>query len=120
MKHYIVYNRETGEITRSGSCPDGDIAIQASEGQISAETERIYSDLDFYWNGDEVAARPEFDVEVQDNVLLGVPKGTTLTIEGETYTADGKRIEFEPSISGTYTIELRLFPFTPLTVEVTA
>lgn len=120
MAHYVVYDPETGEIARSGSCPDTDTAIQAGQGQTAVEAERIYSDLEFYWNGDEVAPRPEFEVEVQGNVLLGVPKGTALLIEGETYVADGKRIEFEPSISGTYTVELRLFPFKSQTVEVTA
>jgi len=49
MKHYIVYNKTTGQIIRTGSCPSSMLSIQAHdgegelvmEGQANDEYERI-------------------------------------------------------------------------------
>ena len=120
MKHFIVINRRTGAIVRSGNCADSDLRIQADKSTLRAiEVDQVYSDLEYYWDGKGVTPRPRFEVEVTGLEISGLPSPTTAVVEGQTYKVADGAIEFEFSYSGTYQVTLSSFPFQDATVEVT-
>lgn len=45
--NFTVYNKDTGQILRTGSCPPDQFAIQAQSNEI---VEGIYPDNEYYWD----------------------------------------------------------------------
>jgi hypothetical protein len=117
--NFIVYTTATGEITKSVQCPEEAIALQCREGEAWIQGDQV-EDAGFYVLDGQLCERPAFDLAVQGHVISGMPAGATLTIEGQDYEADGEPIEFEPSIPGSYTISIRLFPYKDTDIQVTA
>lgn len=117
--NYIIYNTASGAIARSVHCLPADIDLQCSADQSWIEGPQTDDTLSYIRDG-EIVARPDFEIVVNDHEIAGVPAGALLTIEGIDYTADGSIIEFEPSISGTYSIAVKLFPFRDTIIEVQA
>lgn len=56
MISFTVYDVSTGEIARTGSCQDSDLALQAGDGE--AVIEGAYLDTEYYWDGSSMVAKP--------------------------------------------------------------
>lgn len=54
--------------------------------------------------------RPTSPVTLSDLTLQGVPAGSTLTINGESYSAEGA-VELEFPLPGTYSLRVECWPY---------
>lgn len=60
MKHYILFDAASGEITRSGSCPDGDLEKQKGnrlEGEARAETHYVLGGVIVGYTAEQASAK---------------------------------------------------------------
>lgn len=57
MKSFSVFDQKTGQCLRAGSCADGDVSLQAQQGETVLQTVAVPG-LD-YLSGDGVARRPD-------------------------------------------------------------
>ena len=69
-----------------------------------------YSADDYYVVDGEAVERPASPVTLSDLTLLAVPTGSTLTINGESYDAEGD-VELEFPLSGTYRLRVECWPY---------
>ena len=63
---------------------------------------------DDWMNGDKLEKRPRMSIIVDGSRIDGVPHAATVTIEDQTFTADGGRIEIE-GYSGE--VHISLWPY---------
>lgn len=77
---------------------------------MDAVVEGEYDNRDFYIFNGEVTERPASPVTLSDLTLLGVPAGSTLTIKGERYEAEGD-VELEFPLPGTYSLRVECWPY---------
>ena len=69
-----------------------------------------YSADDYYVVDGEAVKRPASPVTLSDLTLLGVPTGSTLAINGESYDAEGD-VELEFPLQGTYRLRVECWPY---------
>lgn len=122
---YVVYDRGTGEIIRSGSAPDATIptkATEAREGVVrgAGSSSRHYVELE---PEPRVRERPKFPVSVEPRpdgaVLRGVPVGTRVFHNGALAgVVDDGVVEFSSSLTGTHELRLVRFPYLDHTLEL--
>jgi hypothetical protein len=112
------YDPATGRITalNSYSGIDED-SIEASKrpdrDYIEAES-YIYTQ---YVLDGAVVDRPASPVTLSDLTLQGVPTGSTLTINGDSYEAEGD-VELEFPLPGTYSLRVECWPYKDWAGEV--
>jgi len=68
------------------------------------------------WNNDyvrdgEIVKRPSSGIVLDGHVLRGVAEGSTVTIDGQDYTADGTDIELDFEFPGNYLVRVSLWPY---------
>ena len=76
-----------------------------------------YSAEDYYVVDGEATERPASPVTLSDLTLQGVPTGSTLTINGERYDAEGD-VELQFPLPGTYRLRVECWPNKDWTGEV--
>ena len=70
-----------------------------------------YSAEDYYVVDGEAVERPASPVTLSDLTLLGVPTGSTLTINGERYENVEGDVELEFPLPGTYRLRAECWPY---------
>lgn len=119
---FAVYDLTTGEILRSGQCADGDLELQAGDGQAVIERASQYQhDGNSYVDltGEPtVTARPDMPATIDGLTISGIPAGAVLTIEGVDYTVDDGEAELSFTLPGTYQVKLSLWPYLDKVFEV--
>lgn len=111
MKH-TEYNSQTGEM---GGVHIGDVNLFLPG--MDAVVEGEYDNREFYILDGQPTERPTSPVNLSDLTLLGVPAGSTLTINGESYEADGD-VELEFPLPGTYSLRVECWPYKDWAGEV--
>ena len=115
---YVTY-RPSGEIVSTGVCERSTIINTTPQGCRFLETDRQWMPNDYYVVESEVVPKLEFDVQVVGQTIAGIPEGTTVQFEGESWVVDDGEIEFSFTMPGTFDIKLSRFPYMPKTVKVT-
>ena len=77
-----------------------------------------YSAEDYYVVDGQPTERPASPVTLSDLTLQGVSTGSTLTINGESYDAEGD-VELEFPLQGTYRLRVECWPYKDWEEEVT-
>ena len=77
-----------------------------------------YRGDEYYIADGEAVERPSSPVTLSDLTLLGVPTGSTLTINGESYEAEGD-VELEFPLPGVYSLRVECFPYRDWEGELT-
>jgi len=103
MKH-TEYNSQTGEM---GGVHIGDVNLFLPG--MDAVVEGEYDNREFYILNGQPTERPTSPVTLSDLTLQGVPAGSTLTINGESYSAEGN-VELEFPLPGTYRLRVECWP----------
>jgi hypothetical protein len=106
---YLVFNKQSGRITKRVVCPENVIGLQCS----SDEDYMVGDVLDtrLYVHHGRIIPRPLLPVVRKGHILTGIPAGAEVLIEDATYIADGKPLELEFSLPGTYLIQVRCWPY---------
>jgi hypothetical protein len=104
MKH-TEYNSQTGEM---GGVHIGDVNLFLPG--MDAVVEGEYDNREFYILNGQPTERPTSPVTLSDLTLQGVPAGSTLTINGESYSAEGN-VELEFPLPGTYRLRVECWPY---------
>lgn len=99
---------DAGRITATVDAPDED-AVHYGDMVQWTGSGRITPYEHYILNG-EVTERPASPVSRTGLTLLDVPAGSKLTINGESYDAEGT-VELEFPLSGTYALRVECFPF---------
>lgn len=120
---FAVYDLTTGEILRSGQCADGDLELQAGDGQAVIERASQYqhdgnSYVDLSGPEPMIAERQEMPAALNGMTITGIPLGAILTIEGTEYTVNDGEAELTFGLPGTYLVKLSLWPYLDKTFEV--
>ena len=97
------------EFALKHNVPDGCAALDVP-------TTHIDFNRHYVLNG-ELTQRPTSPVTRTDLTLLGVPEGSTLWINGESYDAEGD-VALEFPLPGTYRLRVECFPYLDWTDEV--
>lgn len=117
---YTEYNTSTGELggvhkgCASADEALGQIFLPTMDGVVAGEFNRS---IHYVLDG-EITERPASPVTRTDLTLHDVPNGATLTINGESYAAEGT-VELEFPLPGTYALRVECFPFLDWADEVT-
>lgn len=70
----------------------------------------LFSQHEHYVHNGQLTERPASPVTLSDLTLQSVPTGSTLTINGERYDAEGD-VELEFPLSGTYRLRVECWPY---------
>lgn len=105
MKH-TEYNSQTGEM---GGVHIGDVNLFLPG--MDAVVEGAYDNREFYILNGEVTERPASLVSLSGLTLQGVPAGSTLTINGESYQNVAGDVELEFPLPGTYSLRVECWPY---------
>lgn len=112
MSNYTVYDVITGEILRSGACPDDIVSLQAvdeSEAVLTVKSNDAANYVDLSGSDPVIADRIPLPHSVDGNVISGLPVPVQVRVDGPLMDAfevpDGE-IEFAPPVPGTYTLTL--------------
>lgn len=76
-----------------------------------------FSSQDYYVVGGEAAARPASPITLNGMMLMNVPPGATVLLDGQEYSAEGD-VELEFPLPGTYRLRVECFPYLEWTAEV--
>jgi hypothetical protein len=110
---FTVYNPTTGEILRTGQCPEGAADLQAGAGEsvlyeasdpfsqyVSGGALTAKQNLSASWDKTQVTADG-----VDTATLSGLPDPITFHIDGDSYEVVGGTLSFKASTPGEYRIE---------------
>lgn len=118
----VIYKKATGEIRQFVQGPEETVKFYIQEGEAAlageVKDDSCYVALDTLI----ITKKPPLPAVLHDMKIDGVPAGAVITIENVDYTADGQTIELEFDLPGTYTIDIKCFPYLKwsATVEVAA
>ncbi|MBD8597388.1 hypothetical protein [Pseudomonas sp. CFBP 8772] len=104
---------DKGEIVFSAYCAEEVAALNMQINGFSQYVEVSYAvrgDTDYILDG-EAVPRPSMGSTANGNTLSGVLEGSTLLIEGQSYTADGTDVELEFTLPGAHTVKVSLWPY---------
>lgn len=119
--NYTEYNSETGRLGGIHSLSVADINLvrnQLFSSSMDDVIEGAWDAADYYLVDGQPTERPASPVNLSDLTLLGVPAGSTLTINGESYSAEGT-VELEFPLPGTYSLRIECWPYKDWEGEVT-
>ena len=88
MDYHFAEADENGKIAKWWSVPIEDYP----EGVSVHRQPDVNAD---YMDDGELKERPRMDVEGENGFLYGVPEGATISLEDQTFVADGGEIEIE-------------------------
>lgn len=111
-KSYAAYD-DKGEIIGSVYCAEGTVELMMQINGFSQYVEvprAVRGETDYIVNG-EVVSRPDMGSTAIGNILVGVLEGSAVTVESQTYTADGTSIELEFTASGMHVVRVTLWPY---------
>lgn len=118
MNTLTEYNLTTGEITTAYSFPEGEEdSVTQREGFGYVEG-FAHGDAWYVLDG-ELTERPASPVSRANLTLLNVPEGSKLTVNGESFDAEGE-VELEIPLPGTYSVRVECFPYLDFEEEVVA
>lgn len=115
----IIYNETTGEIIRTVSCPLHELHMQEQDGEDSMLVSDYFPDDLFFVLEGQIVPRPPMPITANGNVLSDVPIGAELRVDSQVYPVTDNTVELEFPVSGTYRVELNMFPYLPFQLEVT-
>lgn len=131
MNHYVIYN-STGEIVAHGSmiqALDFDLFVLESGETALATTEEVDRSVSYVLAG-VLTDKPTMPItldtlsvtadDIDTITISGVPDTASMTVDGETLTADGTDILLTFDAAGTYIITAVLFPYLDYEVSVDA
>jgi hypothetical protein len=118
--NWTEYNSTTGQIggVHSGYQDAESVLSQIFMTGMDAVVEGEYDNRTHYILNGQPTERPASPVTRTDLTLQGVPAGSTLTINGERYDAEGD-VELEFPLPGTYRLRVEAWPFKDWEGEVT-
>lgn len=116
MKSITVYNQASGKILSVVSSNSLEI-LEANREMYDYCIDGSYDSDTHYILNDQPTERPASPVTLSDLTLLGVPAGSTLTINGESYEAEGD-VELEFPLPGTYSLRVECWPYKDWAGEV--
>jgi hypothetical protein len=135
MASFTVFNTETGEILRSGSCPEWDVPLQAdpenpNEGVLFTSA----NDLEHYVVNRRVVARPVLDLPATatliadgiDTLVLLLPELVKITKRNEgdgaseEFISDGEPLEISTEVAGKFYLTFEKFPYKMQEIEIHA
>lgn len=104
MKPITYYNVTTGAIisTLTGS----DFEIRANAPPNSAYVEGTYDYTRYYITGGVAVEKKTMVIQLNGNVISGLPNPTTVYVEGSQYVVTDGVFEFSSNLPGPYTIKL--------------
>lgn len=108
------YMQDSGELRMMLSFPDIEtyqINMQDGVGYLEGHHDGNFSYVDASDTPPSIKARPASPVTLSDLTLLGVPAGSTLTINGERYEGVDGDVELEFPLPGTYRLRVDCFPY---------
>lgn len=111
--NYTEYNSEIGRLggVHSLSVADIDfVRTQIFAAGMDDVIEGAWDAADYYLVDGQPTERPASPVTLSGLTLQGVPAGSTLTINGESYEADGD-VELEFPLPGTYRLRVECWPY---------
>jgi len=124
--NYTVIQEDTGDIVRSGTCLQDDIASQAGDGQSAVEGQ--WHDAVYYWdtNAREFVLRPDMNLNIsattinvnQTISITGIPEGTVLQYIGGQQVIDDGELEWSSNVAGAYLFILANFPYQERVVQI--
>jgi len=128
MSDFIVYKDDTGEILRTGVCPENMIAAQAESNETAIEgkanDELQYIDTNNVTDKlDSTAVINKTNMladGIDTTVISNIPIGTMLNIENNEYLITDGVFEFTVDLPGNYTVTLTIIPYLPIVFEVIA
>lgn len=106
----VDYDAETGRIRGLITYPFDDYELMYPGGLFLGNSAEV-SDLRHYVKDGIIEERPTLPIVLDDNVLRGVPEGSTVVIDYENYTADGSDIELEFGHPGDFQVRVEKFPY---------
>lgn len=120
MTPYVVFNVQTGEVLRWGTCqPDmaGRQALTSDECAIEAviDPKNEYVDP----RTKTVTPLKDMNPSQADGKFSGLPVPCTVTVEGKTYVVGDGVAEFDFNLPGTYEILVRAAGYRDLRLTVT-
>lgn len=118
MSTIVAYDHTTGEIFQVTTYPGTHMDYGYPECLLLLDGTEV-SDLLDYVSGGVVTPRPILPGSLVGNLLIRVPTGAAVYIDGQTYTADGTDIELEFTYPGTYSIKVECWPYLGWVGEVT-
>lgn len=118
----IDYDKTTGEILRTITFPDPIEATTLYPDCLYLPQETDTSDVRRYvdMSARTVVDKPVLPVTLDGQFLRGVPAGSTITIDGQEYVADGTDVELEFEFHGEYRITVSLWPYLDFEVKYEA
>ena len=112
MSGYTVYNSATGEILRSGECPDDMVYLQAqneTETVLPFGSNDAVNYVDLTGPDPVIAEKTPLPYSITGNVISGLPTPTRIRAQGpltdDFEVLDGE-LEFAPPAPGTYRLTL--------------
>lgn len=113
MKSFVIYQMATGLITKQVQCAENMLPLHIKDDETYLEG--VVNSGDVYVRVDlkrpKLDQRPVLPVQELGKQLRKVPKGAILTIEGTQYEANGEPIHLEFDYPGSYTVEIRCWPY---------
>lgn len=126
IKTFLVYDITTGKILYSGT--SGDASVLPEAGQSYLEDVGEVSDTTHYINAGVLTDKPAFGITTVKSAILAdqldqahfsnIPVGTSVTLEGETFTVNDGVLVFTVDEVGTYPVTFSLYPYKELTINV--
>ena len=118
MIHVTEYDN-TGRFGWSHTFPDQEMYEHNQRNGISY-ADGVWDAYTHYILDGEPTERPDSPVTLSDLTLQGVPAGSTLTINGESYENVEGDIELEFPLPGAYRLRVECWPYQDWEGEVTA
>lgn len=126
---FVVYDVRTGEILRTGYCPEDAVDLQASGEHEAVIADQDASDTRDYVVDGEIVERPALGPisqtailadDADEAVLTGLPQPCTVRINGEPVTVGDGHLVFTASVAGTYVVEIDCWPYQAFRAEIVA
>ena len=118
ISSYIIFNKSTGEISRSVVSTLDLVQYELSEYEDYIEHIRVDDTL-YYVVNKNITPRPTFSERILGTTVDNLPIPTTVTTNGNSYTITDGSAELSFSLPGTYKVYLSSFPYQDKVVEVT-
>lgn len=119
-KHYAAYDADGRIFISISADPEfAEKMIHDNGGTDYIETPFRAITEEHYIEGGELKARPEPTMEIDGDLLKGVPAGSNIHIENSVYVADGTDITLSFSYPGVYRIKVKPWPMKEWEVEYT-
>lgn len=117
MINVSEYDPDTGRIGMRHGFPDEE-CFELNRNPLMGYLEGDFDGAEYYSVDGQATARPASPVTLSDLTLQGVPEGSTLWINGESYDAEGD-VELEFPLPGTYRLRVECWPYKDWEGEVT-